>query len=133
MGSSVSPSQALGFLKELRIDLSGPLERRMLETRPEVVQVWFLANGVGQAIQILHGSLKLDRDGITWNGSDGGTQLRALFEKGGGQVLLRVHCGHLFDEKERPVSAALDCVTPFPNRAPTYGGVFEAWFFVNAG
>jgi hypothetical protein len=51
----------------------------------------------------------------------------------GGQMLLRVHCGLLFDTKGRPVSAALDAVTALPNKAPVYGGIFEMWFFVSAG
>jgi hypothetical protein len=48
-------------------------------------------------------------------------------------MLLRVHCGLLFDTKGRPVSAALDAVTALPNKAPVYGGIFEMWFFVSAG
>ena len=60
------------------------------------------------------------------------SQFRTMLSNGG-QVLLRVHCGHMFDTKERPVSASLNAVTPLPNKAPVYGGVWEAWFFVIAG
>src|SRR5262249_34342919 len=107
--------------------------------QPQVVQVWYLPNtGTGgtaptpAAVQIIHGTAKLEADTITWIPSENATLIRGMFNVGG-QVLLRVHCGHLFDRQQRPVSAALTAVTPFPNKLPVYGGIFETWFFVAPG
>jgi hypothetical protein len=139
IGSTVPLPLALNLMQQLRLDLSGSLEGRTLEAQPQVVQVWFLPNQqvataapIG-SIQNVHGTAKLVTTGITWATTETPVQLRTIMGQSGGQVLLRVHCGHMFDTKERPVSAALTAVTPFPNKVPMFGGVFEAWFFVNAG
>ena len=132
----VPMTTALALLRQLRIDLSDALHPTTLETSPDVVQVWLLPNLAGTAstptsIQVIHGTLKFDSAGITWTTTEPAANLRTLLTPGG-QVLLRIHCGYLFDTKERPVSAALNAVTPFPNRIPVYGGVFETWFTVSA-
>ena len=82
----------------------------------------------------MHGSCKIEAQELNWATSDPAATLSSLFgQGGGGQVLLRIHCGFLIDRKLRPVSAALDAVAPHANPAPVYGGVFETWFFVNGG
>jgi hypothetical protein len=129
---------ALNLVSTLRIDMTGPLGPTTQQQQPQVVQVWFLPNqppstaAVGAPITVIHGSSKIDATGISWAMSEPPAVLRSMFG-GGGQVLLRVHTGHLFDANNRPVSAALNAVTPIPNRMPIYGGVFETWFFVNPG
>ena len=137
MGASVNFNQAQTLLGQLRLDLSGTLEGRTLQAQPQLVQVWFVPNtpvasAPTTAVQVIHGTSKLDTTGITWSTTETPTQLRTMLINGG-QVLLRVHCGHMFDTKDRPVSASLNAVTPLPNKEPVYGGVWEAWFFVIAG
>jgi hypothetical protein len=116
--------------------LSGPLGAITQQTQPQVVQVWFLSNTSappnGTPIAVVHGTTKLDPSGISWAATEPPATLRTMFGNGG-QVLLRVHCGHMFDANDRPVSAALNAVTPIPNRIPVYGGIFETWFFVAPG
>jgi hypothetical protein len=104
-----------------------------------VVQVWFLPNiganataNIAAPVQIVHGTVKMDAATLTWTVTENANLLKAMFVFGG-QVLIRVHCGHLFDTEKRPVSASLDAVSPFPNAAPMYGGIFESWFFAIAG
>ncbi len=129
---------ALNMVSTLRIDLSGSLGQTTLQQQPQVVQVWFLPNppattaSAGSPIAIIHGTSRLDATGITWTSTEPPTVLRSMLG-GGGEVLLRVHTGHLFDANNRPVSAALNAVTPLPNRMPLYGGIFEIWFFVSPG
>jgi hypothetical protein len=138
MGASVNFNQAQSLLGQLRLDLSGgTLEGRTLQAQPQLVQVWFVPNtpvasAPTTAVQVIHGTTKLDTTGITWSTTETATQLRTMLINGG-QVLLRVHCGHMFDTKDRPVSASLNAVTPLPNKAPVYGGIWEAWFVVIAG
>jgi hypothetical protein len=121
------------MLRELRVDLSSPLESDTVERQPDVVEVWLFANQTN-TVQFLHGTTKVDTQSLFWQCRDSEALLRTLLgQGGGGRVLLRVHCGHLFDRKMQPVSATLDVATALPNPAPTLGGVFEAWLFVSAG
>jgi hypothetical protein len=66
--------------------------------------------------------------GITWQLGDDIERINALFA-GSGRLMLRVHCGHLVDEKGRALSSSVDALmgTKSP-RLPA--GVFEAWCFV---
>ncbi len=134
IGEVVQNGLAFEVLQQpLRFDLSQGLDDQTLKQQPQVVQVWFLPTEAS-LMHVVHGEGKLDREGITWHTTDSPAQLRELIgQSGGGQVLIRVHCGHLFDQQGRPVSATLDAVTPFPNPFPVYGGVFEAWFFATKG
>ena len=65
---------------------------------------------------------------ITWTCAHPTGVLAQVLSQGG-RVLVRIHCGHLFDAKRRAFSAALDAILTLDSlRLP--GGVFESWFFV---
>jgi hypothetical protein len=137
--TTLTLTAALTTIRELRIDLTGRVHDVSQQQQSQVVQVWFLPNIIQgtagplvSSVQVIHGTNKVEPDGITWATSDTQALLRSMFGPGG-QVLLRVHCGHVFDDKERPISAALDAIAPLRNRAPVYGGVFESWFFIRQG
>ena len=125
------------ILAGLSVDFSGPLNPAVIQPQPQIVQVLFLprpqpATTLEPIVRTIPGTSKLANTGFTWGTTLTAAGLRTMFAVAG-QVLLRIHCGHLFDTEGRPLSAALDAVTPFPNKVPVYGGVFESWFFVLAG
>ncbi|HWS12260.1 MAG TPA: hypothetical protein VN279_05655, partial [Rhodocyclaceae bacterium] len=119
--------------------LSLPLHPRVVEMQPRVVQVWYEPDSPRtvtastvltkpQSILTVHGALKIDLQAITWSLTDTAEQLVKVLSLGG-RVIVRVHCGHLVDRKERPFSSALDAVVGFPTpHVPA--GVWESWFFV---
>ncbi len=134
-GETVRAKDALDWLGKLTFELSGQPGSEMLERQPQIVQVWFEAGRPGQRFEqlppivALHGRSTLDPSLLIWSLEDDPETVLTLFGQGG-RVLIRVHCGHLFDETGRPFSAALDAVTGI--KAPHLpGGVFESWFFVN--
>lgn len=129
---------ALSLLTRVRIDFSGPLDPASVADQTQVVQVWFLSNsasqtGLGTPIQIVHGTTQLAAQALQWTATETAAQIRTILGANGGQVLLRVHCGYLFDSRQRPLSAVLNAVALMPNKAPVYGGVFEGFFFVAPG
>jgi hypothetical protein len=132
-------TSALSLLTRVRIDFSGPLDPASVADQTQVVQVWFLSNsasqtgGIGAPIQIVHGTTQLAAQALQWTATETPAQIRTIIGANGGQVLLRVHCGYLFDNRQRPLSAVLNAVALMQNKAPVYGGVFEGWFFVQAG
>jgi hypothetical protein len=140
-GQNVSVVRALRDMTEARIKLTATLHPRNVELQPRVVQIWFepesrLVTGAstirnpGQ-ILTLPVSVKLDGAEIRWGVLTDRGQLRKLLGQRG-RILVRVHCGHLMDERQRPFSASLDGVlgTESPR---TPGGVHETWFFVGSG
>ena len=81
-------------------------------------------------IEVLHGTLRLEPRALSWQLTDPTEAASATFRRGG-RVLIRVHCGHLFDVEKRVLSAATDALTGVATpHLP--GGVFESWFFVTA-
>jgi hypothetical protein len=126
-------------LRSFRIDINGPLGDATLGEQQQVVQVWFVANNaninnapVVPSVQHIHVTSKIEATGITVGVTEPAANVRQMIGSGG-MMLIRVHCGFLFDKKDRPVSAALNAITSIPNKAPVYGGIFESWFFVAAG
>ncbi len=134
-GVSLSPADAVAQLKTLHATLSSVLDPVLLSLQPQVVQVWIEPDtrpptaGTGPlGILSVHGAVAFEPNTVLWNRTDSDQLLnRSLVN--GGRVLIRIHCGYLFDTKQRPFSAALDAVTGIASlHAP--GGVFESWFFV---
>jgi hypothetical protein len=71
--------------------------------------------------------MKLSASTIGFKVTETQAQLRQIFGPGG-RILIRVHCGHLLSDDERPFSASLDGV--LQTRSPhAPGGVHETWFF----
>ncbi|HYJ84702.1 MAG TPA: collagen-like protein [Pyrinomonadaceae bacterium] len=137
-GQTVTPADALKAISSIRVGLSHPLFSFTLKLRAPVIQVWFEMDVVTQSgttlqmqpgpVLVLHGTLKYESQAMSWTPSDTpeSTQLRL---SQGGRVLIRIHCGFLFDNEKRAFSAALDAVSEMKSfHVP--GGVFESWFFV---
>lgn len=136
-GRVLAPGEAAAAVIKGSIRLSAPLHGRTLEQQPGVVQIWFEVGtpaGVDGRTVANPGSVlslpvavRLNGSEVLWNALVDPGQLTEIFSRGG-RILIRVHCGHLLDERERPFSASLDGVlgTSSP-RAP--GGVHESWFF----
>jgi hypothetical protein len=115
-----------------------PPHPRTLEAQPQVVQVWFEPaqpfdgsgldrNGPATLITV-HGQTRIDGDVLTWSTNDNPDVADRVFRLGG-RLLIRIHCGHLFAEDDRPFSAALDAASRQQTlHAP--GGVHETWIFV---
>jgi hypothetical protein len=116
-----------------RCTLSHTPHRRLLETQPQVVEVWFAEASIQapQPLRTLHGTTSLDGPTVLWKPAINRDTLASVLNRGG-RLIVRVHTGALFDEQERIFSAALDAAlglrTP---HAP--GGVHETWMIVSAG
>jgi hypothetical protein len=133
-------ADALVRLQQLDLFLSEPLNGRTLELQPKVVQIWFEPSPrqvTGAAailapapVMALHGEQKLSPREIVWSIADERGRATALL-RSTGRVMLRVHCGHLVDERERSFSSSVDALVGV--RSPHLpAGVFEGWFFVVA-
>lgn len=128
-------SSALALLSQVELFLSAPLNERTRKRQPKVVQVWFepsTAEGervpVPVPLMALHGNTKLSDRQIIWSSSDDSERLAAVLTVTG-RVMLRVHCGHLVDEKERSFSSSVDVLAGVQSpHLPA--GVFEGWCFV---
>ena len=135
-GQSLTAPNALARLQQVELTLSAPLHPRIQQLQPQVVQVWFeptpaqaSTNALVPApLMALHGTAKLSPREIVWSTLDERERLQATLGATG-RVMLRVHCGHLVDERERAYSSSVDAVVG--TRSPHLpAGVFEAWFFV---
>ena len=136
----VDLSNALGLIENLRLSMSSPASATTLELQPQVIQVMFEAGAtVGQQptvpLQILKGNTKIDGAEINWSGPKNVDDLARIIgsnESGRGRLWIRVSCGGVLDEKDRPLSSSpgvlygLDIVG-------TPGGVLESWFYVGRG
>jgi hypothetical protein len=121
----------------LIFDLTDALHRQVLEFQPQVVQVWFepaapaTTNAQPQPIVTINGRASFDNQVIIWRTTDTPALIgRSMIN--GGRLLIRLHCGHLFDANERVYSSAHDCITRIATpHVP--GGTFEGWVFVQRG
>jgi hypothetical protein len=136
--ASLSANDALALLQKVQLSLSSPLSSRTQERQPLVVQIWFEPAGadatgapaVPVALQALHGSQKLSPRDIVWTSSDNKDRLSSVLSASG-RLMLRVHCGHLVDEKERSFSSSVDALVGVQSpHLPA--GVFEGWCFVGS-
>ena len=127
----VPRQQAVEILRRLEIRFSDLLDDVVLERRPNFMQVWLeplsaIGDNFGGAVRSLGGKVVLFRDSAQWQIGNG--EERAITEDGT-RVLIRIHCGYLFDDQRRPFSSSTDGIIRFQSpRAP--GGVLESWFFV---
>ena len=118
--------------------LSSRLNGQTQKLQPKVVQVWFEsapmqtvtgATALGPTpLLALHGDQKWSDREVVWAITDEPERTIRLFQSSG-RIMLRVHCGHLVDEKERPFCSCVDALIGAASpHVP--GGVFEGWFFV---
>jgi hypothetical protein len=117
------------FTNTLLVDTALPVQ--------QAVEVWvhqstINAQAVPPPIIALHGNVGIAANTVTWTPSDAATSARLLIGAGG-RVMIRIHCGLIYDKAKRPVSACLNAIAAFKNPIPVPGGVFESWFFVKAG
>lgn len=140
-GKTVGIDEAVAILKRCRAALSTPLDGRTIETAPRCVQVWHEPDAriitgrrtiqIPAEIRTLHTSVNFARQEVNFAVVDEEGQLKENFTQGG-RILIRVHCGHLLSDDNRPFSASLDGV--LGTRSPhAPGGVHETWFFVKGG
>ena len=136
---TIPAAQAAALLRSLKCTLSRSLHAEVQQAQPQVVQVWFepspkpVPGNAGQTgppanVRALDGRAQVSPQILSWASSHApNLLLEALRE--GGRVLIRVHCGLLYDARRRPFSAALDAIVTLESlRLP--GGVMETWFFV---
>ncbi len=138
-GRTLAVAEAIARLRQIELFLSSRLNGRTLETQPQVVQIWFEPSPVQQAptgaparfpspVMAFHGGMKLGSREVVWSLSDDVERTSAMLQATG-RVMLRVHCGHLVDDKERSFSSSVDALVGAQSpHLPA--GVFEGWFFV---
>jgi hypothetical protein len=138
-GETLTAAQALSLLKQVELSCSTPLLPRVIELAPQVVQVWFepattVRTATGALVSTpgpllaLHGRTRITARAVVWNFGDEVERLTAALNTGG-RLMLRVHCSHLIDEKERALSSSLDGL--LGTRSPRLpAGVLEAWVFL---
>ena len=134
-GALLTAAKAIALLQKVELMLSAPLGARTLDRPPQVVQVWFDPSSSQQnaatlptALMALHGEIRMSARQIVWGSTDERERLNAILAATG-RVMLRVHCAHLIDDKDRPFSSAVDALVGI--KSPHLpAGVFEGWFFV---
>jgi hypothetical protein len=134
--SHAQPTDTSLFRKPLGIQLSAPINSIVRELDSQVVEVWFepdLAPDTGAAgpapIFVIHGATTFPRpDLIEWLLSDSlDSVLRLLVA--GGRVLIRIHVGHMLDDRMRPFSA--DPRALLRRSVPPFtGSTLESWVFL---
>jgi hypothetical protein len=75
----------------------------------------------------LFGTLRITPQTITWIPSTSDAGFKATMRPG--RVLIRVHCGALFDAKGRQFSGTLTGILGVTGQVLS-GGTFESWFLV---
>jgi hypothetical protein len=124
------------MLRELQIRPSSPFHGQIVQTAPQVVQVWFepdpspTAAAITSHVVVL-GSTRFTADQITWAATAPTILTQALVA--GGRLQIRIHCGHLIDANMRVFSGSADAATTFNSGVRAAGGIFESWFFVRRG
>jgi hypothetical protein len=129
-GGTLTPAQGAERLRAITFQLAAPLHPDLVASGPEVVQVWVESSSAQAPSPLLGvaGTVKLDGQTVNWTTSYAPDVLtRAL--PVGARVLVRLHCGFLFDARKRPFSSTVGALTGIA--APTFpGGVFESWFTI---
>ena len=135
-GASLRAADAFAQLERVTLSLSARLHPKIQEAQPKVVQVWFepippataTAPGGPLPLLTLHGDQKIGARELSWSISgEKERTIKALQTQG--RVMLRVHCGHLVDDRERSFSSSVDALVGV--KSPHLpAGVFEGWFFV---
>lgn len=130
----MSLQEARGTILQLQLQLSAAPSRNAIGDSPQILQLWYesaiaaATAGFGQ-LRTLAGTTSFDGPTVGWKSGLDDDALLAIL-RGGGRLLIRAHVGTLFDDNERPFSAALDAIRGTKSlRLP--GGVFESWFSVS--
>lgn len=136
--ATLSPAAAATLLvQSLKCSLSRSLDPELQQKQqPQVMQVWFEPapdkNGdppnQPTTLTVFDGRLDFTPQTLAWTTTHPPDLLTKVLNPGG-RILIRIHCGHLFDTNKRPFSASLDAVVPL-DVPHLPGGVFESWFFV---
>lgn len=133
---TISAGQAMQLIQGgLQLNLSRSLEPSLQTANPQVLQVWLeplispdnQSRTAPQAILTLPGKLRITPQTISWVTVSTPSELKATLQLG--RVLIRLHCGTLFDANKKQFSASL---APLLGLQGTIlpGGVFESWFNV---
>jgi hypothetical protein len=137
-GVQITVTEAASLLRQLQMKPSSPFHGRIVESNPQVVQVWFEPEpGAAPAppavtsLLVVLGSTKISPEELSWAAAAPATLGQALAP--GGRVQIRVHCGHLFDVNSAVFSDAADVVTSVASGVLAPGGTLESWFFVRRG
>ncbi len=136
--ATLAATEAATLLQALKCNLSRSLHADLQTAPPQVVQVWFepLSKGAaaGQAgpplpILTLNGDVQVTPQTLVWVAATPAGTLSETLTRGG-RILIRIHCGYLYDAKRRPFSAALDAILQQMDTLRFPGGVLESWFFI---
>jgi len=130
--------EAAVLLQAIKCNLSRSLHAEIQQATPAVIQVWFeslpkatlTTSQLSSPVPIVHlvGKIDVTPQTVNWTCAHPTNVLTEVLRPGG-RVLIRIHCGYLYDAKRRPFSAALDAIIALETlRLP--GGVLESWFFV---
>ncbi len=128
----LTAANAAERLRAITFQLSAPLHPDLVASVPDVVQVWVESSNAQAILPVLSlaGALKLDGQTINWTTSHAADVLTKSLPVGA-RVLVRLHCGVLFDAKKRPFSSTAAGLNGIP--VPTFpGGVLESWFSIAA-
>lgn len=131
--TSISLDEAASLIESLTVALTHPVADEDQERAGgQPVQVWFepapeRSTSPGTIVS-LPGTAKISDTRIQWRSSASARQILAAM-RGGGRLLIRLHCGAIRDTEGRAYSNSLEAVAgPKGPRVP--GGVFESWLFV---
>ena len=137
----VELDRALDLLVELRLGMSSPASSETDKAQPQVVQVLFepgvLENEPTAVIRVLKGRTQIKSMEITWAGPSNRDDLFKMISSGitgneNGRVWVRVSCGGILDEKDRPLSSSPG-VLYGREMVGVPGGIFESWFYIGRG
>jgi len=136
--ATLGADEAAVLLQVIKCNLSRSLHAEIQQAPPAVIHVWFeslpratlTTSQVSLPVPIVHlvGKIDVTPQTLNWTCAHPTSVLTEVLRPGG-RVLIRIHCGYLYDAKRRPFSATLDAIVALETlRLP--GGVLESWFFV---
>ncbi len=133
---TISAGQATQLLQGgLQFTLSRSLEPGLQTANPQVMQVWLeplispdnQSKTSPQPILTLPGKLRITPQTISWVTISTPSELKATVQLG--RVLIRLHCGALFDANKKQFSASMAPLLGTQGLILP-GGVFESWFII---
>ena len=137
-GRTLDPGTADRVLETLVVTLSRPLHRSLQEPVPLAIQVWLEPDSVDPefggalgpagpwALYAFRGKIGTQSNQLFWQMDQA---QRGVLEINPGRIMIRVHCGLLFDDQRDVFSGTTELLVQRPVPAIP-GGVFESWFFV---